>query len=68
MKNFRISIIGMGYVGLCTAVGFASKKNNIIAVDNDTEKIASINKATSPIHEPNLTNLLQKAVKLQACG
>jgi UDPglucose 6-dehydrogenase len=63
MKNFPISIIGMGYVGLCTAVGFASKGNKIIAVDNDPEKVNSINKALSPFHEPNLNDSLQKAIK-----
>jgi UDP-glucose 6-dehydrogenase len=42
MKNFSVSIVGMGYVGLCTAVGFASKENSIIAVDNDPEKMDSL--------------------------
>jgi len=63
MNNFTISIIGMGYVGLCTAVGFASKGNKIIAVDNDPEKVNSINKALSPFHEPHLNDSLQKAIK-----
>jgi UDPglucose 6-dehydrogenase len=63
MKNFLVSIIGMGYVGLCTAVGFASKENTVIAVDNDPAKVDSINKAVSPFHEPQLNHFLQKAVK-----
>ena len=62
MRNFSISIVGMGYVGLCTAVGFASKENNVIAVDKDPEKVDSINKALSPFHEPHLNDFLRKAV------
>ena len=63
MSKFSISIVGMGYVGLCTAVGFTSKGNKVIAVDNDPEKVDSINKAVSPFHEPQLNDSLQKAVK-----
>jgi UDPglucose 6-dehydrogenase len=62
MKKFPISIIGMGYVGLCTAVGFASNCYKIIAVDNDPEKVNSINKALSPFHEPHLNDSLKLAI------
>ena len=34
-KQPKISVIGVGYVGLCTAVGFASKGYNVIACDVD---------------------------------
>ena len=39
MKKPVISVIGSGYVGLCTAVGFASKKFEVILTDKDTKKI-----------------------------
>jgi UDPglucose 6-dehydrogenase len=59
----RISIVGMGYVGLCTAIGFASKGYNVIAVDKDPKKVESINKAIPTFHEPNLEELLSRVIK-----
>ncbi len=63
MGQRHISVVGMGYVGLCTAVGFASKGNKILAVDKDPEKIDSINSGVPPFHEPELEGFLQKATK-----
>jgi len=62
MKKPRISVMGIGYVGLCTAVGFASKGYDVIASTHDTEKAAKINKGIPPFYEPNLQELLEKAV------
>jgi UDPglucose 6-dehydrogenase len=62
-KQPKISVIGIGYVGLCTAVGFASKGYNVIASTHDAEKAAKINQGIPPFHEPNLQNLLEKAVQ-----
>jgi UDPglucose 6-dehydrogenase len=59
----NISIIGLGYVGLCTAIGFTSKGYNVTAVDVDTKKVTTINKAIPPFYEPKLQDLLQKARK-----
>jgi UDPglucose 6-dehydrogenase len=63
MTTFTVSIIGMGYVGLCTAVGFASKGNKVVTLDNNQEKVSSINNGISPFYEPGLDDLLQKSVK-----
>jgi len=37
-------VLGIGYVGLCTAGGFASKGYKVIASTHDAEKAAKINK------------------------
>ena len=63
MASKRISIVGIGYVGLCTSVGFASKGYKVIAVDKDPKKVASINNGIPPFHEPDLEHLLQEANK-----
>jgi len=63
MGQQHISVIGMGYVGLCTAVGFVDKGNKIFAVDKDHEKVNSINKGLPPFYEPELERSLQKATK-----
>ena len=59
----RISVVGMGYVGLCTAVGFADKGIKTLAVDKDHKKIDSINNGVPPFYEPELEGFLQKATK-----
>lgn len=58
-----ISIVGIGYVGLCTAIAFTNKGYNVIAVDKDPQKIQLINKGVPPFHEPDLKELLQEANK-----
>jgi UDPglucose 6-dehydrogenase len=59
----RISVVGTGYVGLCTAVAFATKGNQVITSTRDKQKAASINKGTPPFYEPDLEETLQKVVK-----
>ena len=63
MKKPIISIIGSGYVGLCTAVGFASKNLQVLLSDKDTKKIAQIATGNPPFYEPNLEKLLKKTLK-----
>ncbi|MGD0354780.1 MAG: hypothetical protein ABSB31_04985 [Dehalococcoidia bacterium] len=56
-----ISVIGLGVVGLTTAVGFALKGHKVIvlSIDIDPEKIAEINEGDCPIY----VNGLQDCVK-----
>ncbi len=56
----RISIIGSGYVGLTTGVGFALKNHKVWFVDVDKRKVDMINRATSPIYEPGLEEALRE--------
>jgi len=63
MKLHSISIIGSGYVGLSTALGFTSKGYTVIASDPDKEKTEKIQEGSLPFHEPNLEEPLKNAVK-----
>jgi len=54
----RISIFGLGYVGLCTAVPFAQKGFDVIGVDIDEDKVEMIRRGEPPIHEPGLEEAL----------
>ncbi len=63
MGSYKISVIGTGYVGLCTAVGFSSKGYKVLAYDKDIQKMDSINEGIPPFFEPSLKELLQKVVK-----
>ncbi len=62
-RTARVSIIGMGYVGLCTAATFASRGIRSTGIDIDQERIDQIHRGKTPIHEPDLDRLLKTAVK-----
>jgi UDPglucose 6-dehydrogenase len=59
----KLSFIGMGYVGLCTAVCFANKNIKTIISTNDPKKVKMANKGTPPFYEPQLEALLKKVTK-----
>ncbi len=54
IRAMKISIVGSGYVGLVTGIGFAELGNDVIFVDIDKVKIESINNLNPPIYEKNL--------------
>jgi UDPglucose 6-dehydrogenase len=56
----RIAVIGSGYVGLVSAVCFAELGHEVISVDNDSTKIATLERGEVPIHEEFLPELLQR--------
>jgi len=58
----KISVIGTGYVGLVSGVGFAEHGHEVICVDIDEDIVDSINDAIPPIYEEGLEELLEKVV------
>ena len=56
----RISIIGSGYVGLVTGIGFVELGNDVIFVDTDISKVDAINDLKPPIYEKGLEELMKK--------
>lgn len=63
MTQQGISIVGTGYVGLCTAIAFATKGYKTITSTHNPEKATSINKGIPPFYEPKLQESLQKVVR-----
>ena len=59
-KKEVISVIGLGIVGLTTAVGFALKGHKVIGIDIDPAKVKQINEKKCPIYEVGLADALQK--------
>ncbi len=59
----KISIIGMGFVGLSTALGFASKNYQVCCYDNNPKKMNLLTKGKSPFYEPEIETSLKKANK-----
>jgi UDPglucose 6-dehydrogenase len=56
----RISVIGTGYVGLVSGVCFAEIGHEVICVDVDPNKIATIRAGKTPIFEEGLEPMLQR--------
>jgi UDPglucose 6-dehydrogenase len=62
MKGERepIGVIGVGWVGLVTAACFAELGHPVVARDILAEKVASLSRGETTIHEPGLDELLAR--------
>lgn len=58
----RISILGVGYVGIVTGACLADKGHDVICVDVDPSKVDIINRGESPIYERGLDEVLARNV------
>ena len=59
----RISVIGLGYIGLPTAALLARKKNKVLGIDINPKIIETVNQGKIGIVEPGLENLVSAAVQ-----
>ena len=59
----KIAMIGSGYVGLVSGSCFADFGHDVICVDKDESKIASLNENIMPIYEPGLDILVERNVR-----
>lgn len=58
----RISVIGLGYIGLPTAAMFASRKIEVVGVDVNPHTVETINRGEIHIIEPDLDIVVQSTV------
>lgn len=63
MSFARISVIGLGYIGLPTAAMFASRHKKVFGMDINEQTVATINRGAIHIVEPELDELVHAAVK-----
>ena len=54
----KICMVGAGYVGLVTGTCLADFGNEVICVDVDEGKIATLNEGNIPFYEPGLRELV----------
>ena len=58
----KIAMIGTGYVGLVSGVCFSDFGHDVVCVDKNPEKIASLCRGEVPIFEPGLEQLMARNV------
>ncbi len=58
----KIAVVGMGYVGLTTAVCLAKLGNDVVGVDKDARKVKMLKGGKLPIYEPGLYDLFRQVV------
>ena len=54
----NISVIGAGYVGLITGLGFAKLNHNVSIIDLNHDLINNLNENKAPFYEPQLVDYL----------
>jgi UDPglucose 6-dehydrogenase len=54
----KIAMVGSGYVGLVSGACFADFGHDVVCIDKDPAKIASLQAGVMPIYEPGLAELV----------
>ncbi len=58
----RIAVIGVGHVGLVSAAAFARWGHDVVGLDDDAAKVATLRDGRAWFHEPGLQELLDEVV------
>jgi UDPglucose 6-dehydrogenase len=56
----RVAVIGLGFVGLTTALGFAHTGCQVFGFDLDKKRVKQIRNKRLPFHEPHLDTILAR--------
>ena len=72
MYKYKISILGTGFIGLCSAACFAQKEIKVIASTHNKKKADMINKGIAPFFEEHLQEIMndikEKNSELLTCS
>jgi UDP-N-acetyl-D-mannosaminuronic acid dehydrogenase len=55
-----VAIVGLGRVGLPLALAFADRGHEVLGIDNDPQRLASLRAREMPFHEPGTQELLDR--------
>jgi UDPglucose 6-dehydrogenase len=56
----KIAVVGTGYVGLVLGACLAENGNNVLCIDKDASKIATLEGGKMPIYEPGLEEMVRR--------
>lgn len=59
----KVCVVGTGYVGLVAGTCFAESGNDVVCVDIDAHKVATLAGGTPTIYEPGLEELMRRNMK-----
>ena len=63
MKDIKIAVLGMGYVGLASGMAYAKHGFKTICTTTTPSKAENLNKGIPPFYEPELGTLVKEVVK-----
>lgn len=55
----RVSVVGLGYVGLVTAASLAEWGNDVVGIEADEARLTALKNGRMPIFEPGLDDLVR---------
>lgn len=56
----RVSVVGLGYVGLVTAASLAEWGNEVVGIEASDARLSALRDGRMPIFEPGLEELVQR--------
>ena len=59
----KVTVVGTGYVGLVSGACLAEMGNDVLCLDVDADKIRTLERGGTIIHEPGLDTMVQRNVK-----
>jgi UDP-N-acetyl-D-mannosaminuronate dehydrogenase len=63
MQPTKVSVVGLGKLGLCVAAVLADRGFKVVGIDVDKAKVDAVNSGRSLIPEPSLEDLIRKTLK-----
>jgi len=57
----KLSVVGLGKLGACTAACFAAKGFEVLGVDINKDFVQAVNSGRAPVYEPGLQDLINAA-------
>ncbi|MFW9945892.1 MAG: UDP-glucose dehydrogenase family protein [Candidatus Odinarchaeota archaeon] len=65
MFKYKVSILGTGFIGLCSAACFANKDIKVLASTHNEKKATLINEGKAPFYEAGLQEIMDSIKKVK---
>ncbi len=63
VRKLKIAVIGIGYVGITTAVSLGELGHQVVGADMDDTKIKQLKSGILPIYEPHVETVIRKLLR-----